>query len=612
MARCLLLFLFVMLSFQGTTQSVDHVEPPFWWTGMKDPFLQLMIHGEDIGTYNQVNCLNKGIKILESHQADSPNYLFVHLSLDPLAKAGKYTLVLTNKKGESKEITYELKQRDKDSATREGFNSSDVIYLIMPDRFANGDPSNDEVNGMREGLNRDLHYGRHGGDLKGIEDNLDYFKNLGITTLWLNPVLENDMEAWSYHGYSTTDYYKIDPRLGSNEDFKRLTSKASDLGIKMVMDQIANHCGSFHWWMEDKPFEDWIHPYRYTNHRKRSLRDPYTTQIDREIMVQGWFDKTMPDLNQHNPFMALYLIHNSIWWIEYSGLTGIRQDTYGYPYADFMEEWTCAIMNEYPNFNIVGEEWLDTPSNIAYIQEGYPNTDGYSSCLPSVMDFPMMFNLDRSLNEEEKWDHGLEHIYRSLTKDYNYPDPNQLVIFADNHDGSRIFTKLNEDPDLTKMAMAYIFTMRGIPQIFYGTEILMSNKDSDEHGIIRSDFPGGWTGDSTNAFTSQALNTSSLDFLSFTSKLLNWRKNKSVIHNGELVHFVPENGVYSFFRFDDSSKVWVILNKNLEPFSLGLSRYSEQIENYSKAVDVISGDVFDLTKSELELKPKRAYILELN
>lgn len=594
-------------------QSVDRVEPPFWWTEMNNAELQLMLYGKDIGAM-EVSINDSNVRVDEVHRPDNKNYLFVDLTVLPKAKPGVYNIKLSSN-GKVIELDYEFKKRDRDSAARKGNDASDAIYLITPDRFANGDASNDEVAGMKEGLQRDKEYGRHGGDLKGISNHLEYIKDLGFTAIWLNPVLENDQEKWSYHGYATTDYYQVDRRFGSNEEYAALGLKAKEMGIGMIMDIIVNHCGSHHWWMTDPPYKDWINyqnaDYQQTNHRKSTLLDPYTSKIDRKIMTEGWFVPAMPDLNQRNSFMSTYLIQNSIWWIEFAHISGIRQDTYSYPFREFMTEWTCAIRNEYPNFYIVGEEWVENASIISYWQEGKVNPDGYTSCLPGLMDFPMCFALHKGLTEEENWGKGLVRMYESLANDFVYADPSQLVIFPDNHDMSRIYTQLGEDFDLYKMAMAYILTTRGIPQIYYGTEIVMSNKGTDSHGVIRSDFPGGWKGDEVSVMKNVGLTEKQLEAKAFLSKLLNWRMSKTVIHTGDLVHFEPIQGVYIYFRYNDDEKVMVILNKNKDEYNLKLDRFDEMLAGVKSGVNILDQKKFNFTNESITLSPNRAFIIEL-
>lgn len=610
------MILFIFFCIQSITfaqAKIDKVEPPFWWADMVNPALQLLVHGDDIGAL-EVAIEENGITIKEVHRPDNTNYLFLDLIIDEDAKARSYPIIF--KDGQEIVFTYdyELKKREEGSAERKGSNGSDAIYLITPDRFANGDPSNDVVAGMKEGHDRTLEYGRHGGDIAGISQHLDYIQSIGFTSIWLNPVLENDMNAWSYHGYATTDYYNVDRRFGSNEDYVALGLKGKNMGMGMIMDIIVNHCGSEHYWMDDPPFPDWVNnqgkDYLGTNHRKYTLLDPYTSKIDREVMTNGWFVETMPDLNQRNPFMSTYLIQNSIWWIEYSHITGIRQDTYSYPFKEFMTDWSCAIRNEYPNFYIVGEEWVENPAIISYWQEGKQNADGNNSCLPGLMDFPLCFALHNALREEENWGTGLVKLYETVAMDFLYPDPSQLVIFPDNHDMSRIFSQLNEDYDLYKMALSYIATMRGIPQLYYGTEILMANPGTDSHGIIRSDFPGGWQGDEVSAKNNKGLAESQKDALEFNTKLLNWRKNKSVIHNGQLTHFAPYRNTYVYFRHNSDEKVMVIMNKNTENEIFDQSHYQEMLGGITTGTDIITGEVLDFTRV-IELKPKQAYILEL-
>ncbi len=609
--RFLSILLLLVISVNLFAQNIERVEPPHWYADMNNPDLQLMIYGKQINDLTPT--IDKtGIKIVQVHQVDNPNYLFIDLNMEN-ATPGKFEIQFKKKKKTITSHEYELKPRTKDGANKKSFDNSDVIYLITPDRFANGNPRNDEVAGLSEGLNRSLEYGRHGGDLKGIIDHLDYIKEMGFTAVWLNPVLENDQEKWSYHGYSTTDYYKVDSRFGSNEEYLLLSEEATKRGMGVIMDIIVNHCGSGHWWMNDPPANDWFNyqdqPYQGTNHKKSTLLDPYTAPADRKIMTEGWFVETMPDLNQRNPFMSTYLIQNSIWWIEYANLYGIRQDTYSYPFREFMTDWTCAIMEEYPNFNIVGEEWVDDAAIIAYWQKGKVNQDGYTSCLPSVMDFPMNMALAKAFTEKEEWGKGLGRLYEKLGQDFHYADPMNLVTFPDNHDMSRIFTQVNEDYDLYKMAMTYILTMRGIPQIYYGTEILMHNRESDSHGIIRSDFPGGWAGDVIDAKTQKGLTTQQIEGQNWLKNLLDWRKNKSVIHTGKLMHYEPKDGVYVYFRYNESETVMVVFNKNEKEVELDLDRFKLNIGAAKSGKEVFSNKVISF-EEKLLLSGKSVLVLE--
>ena len=578
MKRPILVFQIFMIFVFSLQAQIDKIEPPFWWVGMQNPALQLMIHGNNIGDAS-LTIDDSDVELVKVHKADSPNYLFVDLLLSHKKSEGTIDIQFKMSNGDKSIHKYELKKRKWTGEDATGFNSSDVLYLITPDRFANGDLSNDQFQDMKEGLDRSAPYGRHGGDIKGIVDNLAYIDDMGFTAIWLNPVLENDQDAWSYHGYATTDFYHVDARFGTNEEYLELSEKARQKGIGLVMDIIVNHCGHQHWWAKDLPFSDWYNQLDtsivYSNHRKETLLDPYVSDSDRQGMVQGWFSDRMPDLNQKNPFMSKYLIQNSIWWIEYAKLCGIRQDTYSYPYKDFMTDWTCAIMDEYPNFNIVGEEWIDDPAVISYWQQGKVNIDGYSSCLKSLMDFPLTFSMHKAFTEDEAWGKGLIRLYQSLSKDFHYEDPNELVIFPDNHDMSRIYTQLDEDYDRYKMAMVFLLTTRGVPQIFYGTEILMSHKGTDSHGAIRSDFPGGWPQDSINAFVGVHLENKQKEAQAFCKRMLNWRKTKPVIHHGALKHFIPKDGVYVYFRYDDENVIMVAINKNDKRKEIFLDHFKE-------------------------------------
>jgi glycosidase len=513
-------------------QIVERVEPSNWWIGMNEPTVQLLVHGDNIATF-EPSIKYKGVKLTEIHKTENPNYLFLDLSISKKAKAGSFDIVFDN--GSSSEnYKYELKARVPQSAQREGFNTSDVIYLITPDRFANGDPSNDNVEGYADKTNQ-AEYGRHGGDIKGIENHLDYIADMGFTAIWPMPLEENKMPQWSYHGYAITDFYKIDPRFGSNAEYVQLSAEAKKRGIKLVKDVVLNHCGSNHWWMNDLPSKDWINyggNFVGTNHRRVVYRDIHASESDTKKFTDGWFVETMPDMNQRNPFMANYLIQNSLWWIETADLGGFRVDTYPYSDPAFSSRWSKRLMDEYPNFNITSEEWSMNAATTSYWQKGKVNTNGYKSYVPTPMDFPLQDALIKALNTPEGWNEGLINIYESLSNDFQYADASNLLIFPDNHDMSRIYTQLNEDFENFKMAMVLMATMRGIPQIYYGTEILMANPNSDSHGEIRSNFPGGFSNMSANAKTGKGLTTEQKEAQAFVKKLLNYRKSNPVLHNG--------------------------------------------------------------------------------
>jgi len=588
--------------------TINRVEPPCWWTGFKNPSLQLMVYGERISE-TRPEIKYPGVELVSTASVDNPNYLFLDLRLSPDTKPGKFEIAFKQNGKTVVTTTYELKSREKNSAQRVGFNPSDVMYLIMPDRFANGDPSNDSMPDELEKANRTNPDGRHGGDLKGIEDHLDYIKDNGYTAIWVNPVLENNMPGVSYHGYSTTDFYKVDSRLGSNDDYRQLSAEAKKKGIKMVMDMIFNHCGSSHWWMKDMPMKDWINEYpdfKITNHKKSTVQDPYASAVDTKGLTDGWFVPSMPDLNQRNPFVANYLIQNSIWWIEYVSLDGIRMDTYPYPDKQMMASWTQKVMEEYPNFNIVGEEWNTNPASVAFWQKGKINPNGYLSYLPSLMDFPTQNAIVQSMTDKD----GLNHLYETLALDYLYPRADNLVTFAENHDTERFFSAISEDIPKYKTAMTFLMTTRGIPQVYYGSEILMTGFKREGDGALRKDFPGGWQGDQINGFKGIGLTAAQSDVQQFMKKLVNWRKGKDLIHNGKLKHYFPMDNFYVYFRYNEKETVMVILNLNSEDRTLNTSRFSESLSGFTSAKEVITGrEVNDL--NTISLRAKTSMILEL-
>jgi len=604
----LVLFLW-SLSFQA---QIEKVEPPYWWVDMNHDQLELLIYGKDIAQFT-ASVDNKNIQIIEVKKTENSNYLFLDLDLSK-ATSGKFNINFSKKgKHTDYSFTYELKERTQDSKLREGFNSSDVIYLITPDRFANADVSNDIVKTMNEKtMDRKDGYGRHGGDIKGITNHLDYIDEMGFTAIWPSPLLTNDMKESSYHGYAITDFYQVDPRFGTLEDYKDLAKSAKNKGIKLIIDQVANHIGIEHWWMKDLPTNDWVN-YQdeylknnvvITNHRRTTNQDTYASVKDKNLMSEGWFVSTMPDLNQRNPLLANYLIQNSIWWIETLDLGGIRQDTYPYPDKQSMADWAGAIMNEYPNFRIVGEEWSTNPLLVGYWQQGANNKDGYESNLTSTMDFPMQNSIVEALNKEETWDKGLVKIYEGLANDFSYANPEKMMIFPDNHDMDRIFTQLKENVVNTKMALGYLLALPRIPQLYYGTEVLIENSAKPgDHGLIRTDFPGGWKDDKVNGFTGEGLTSDQAEMQSFLKKVLNYRKNSEAIHSGKTIHFAPENGVYVLFRIKNDETVMVILNKNEQPISLNLSRF-EEVGLAGKPVEnIITGETF-IFENNLQINSK--------
>jgi glycosidase len=593
-------------------QSQVRVEPPSWWAGMKCQKLQLMVHAENISETKAIFSY-PGITLESVVLPESPNYMFINLKLAKDIQPGNFTIEFRKGKKLVASYDYLINQREKDPSLFRGFDNSDVIYLLMPDRFANGDPSNDNVDGMLEKANRSESLGRHGGDIKGITDHLDYFVDLGVTALWINPLLENNMPKQSYHGYAITDYYKVDPRYGTNEDYKNLVKKAHEKGIKIIMDMVANHAGTGYYWNDDLPTHDWYNQWpemTRSNFRGSAQIDPHVANVDYEKMVKGWFDTTMADLNQHNDLLATFINQNTIWWIEYLGLDGIRQDTYQYAYKDFMAEWMQYILYEYPNYNVVGEVWLNYPSMTSYWLDNERNKDGYRSFLTNLFDFPLMYAADNAFNETDGWDKGTLRLYETLAQDYLYSNPMDIVVFTDNHDGDRFYTKMKEDMNKFKMGMVFYMTVRGIPHMYYGGEILMTGKEHDGHGYIREDFPGGWPGDEVNAFTEEGLSPEQKDALGFTRRLLNWRKSNEVVQFGEFTQYLPENSVYVYFRHNDQGSVMVMFNNAEEERTVDLSRFAENLEGYSKGKSVLTRESFE-SLDTIELPRKSALIVEL-
>ena len=590
------------------SQQIERIEPPFWWEGFKNTSLQLLVYGENISNLD-FNIKSNIVELVSVEKAENPNYIFLNLEVNDKGRSGDFDI---DYGGNS--IKYNIHKKELDSDMHIGFNTSDVLCLITPDRFINGDNSNDNHPDMLEKASRGP-WGRHGGDLKGINDNLNYLIDLGYTAIWLNPILENNMVKSSYHGYSTTDYYKVDPRFGTNEEFKNLTKKADRMGVKMVMDIIPNHSGSEHWFVKDPPFSNWLNfnnSYSQTTHRRETVQDIHASEYDKKNFVDGWFVETMPDLNQNNKFMSKYLIQNAIWWIEYSGIKGYRVDTYPYSDKDFMSDWTYEIMNEYPRFNIVGEEWSETPIVTSYWQAGKVNHDGYVSYLPSLMDFPLQINFAEALNDEITWGNGFVKPYRTLASDFLYGDPYNLVVFPDNHDMTRFLTQVNNDLNLFKMGLVFYTTVRGIPQFYYGTEVLMNSNDNPRsHDVIRSEFPGGWNDHEVSALTGKGLTNDQIEFQNFFKKLLNWRKNNKVVHQGKFIHFTPkeQEEIYSYFRILGNKMVWTIFNRKDEAQSIILDKYQEVLKGESKGYDVIYEKSIDLNK--LKISPKSALIIEI-
>ena len=607
--------LLAMMSPRAQAQ-IDHVEPLNWWVGMKNPEVQLLINGNKVGETTP-SVQYPGVRIKKVHTCDSKNYLFLDVTISPQTKPGTFNIQFKKDGKLVYSYPYTLLPRQQEGRQLKGFDASDVVYLVVPDRFANGDTRNDVVDGMLENkVNRNFDGGRHGGDIRGIINNLDYIKDMGFTAIWPTPMLENNMAAYSYHGYSITNHYKVDPRFGTLDDYKELAQKAKGKGIKLIFDEVLNHTGSNYWWMKDLPFKNWLNfqdSMVLTNHRRTVNEDLYASDFDKNLWERGWFDKTMCDMNGENPFMAKYLLQNSIWWIETLQLGGIRQDTYGYSDKNMLKTWSCSILEEYPNFNIVGEEWSTNPLITSYWQRGKKNHDAYDGCLPSVMDFPLQSALMEFLNSQDlnNFSKGMSSLYETLANDFVYANPNNILLMGDNHDMDRVFMQLNQDVDLTKMALTYLLTIRGIPQIFYGTEILMDNTGHHKvDGLIRSDFPGGWPEDAVNGFTGKGLTPAQLSAQLFLKQLLQWRKNTPVIATGKTKHFAPFDGVYVYFRYNHEKTIMVVMNKNTAPTSIDTKRFAEILQHKSTASNVLSHEKFPL-KSSWTVAGKSATIFEI-
>ena len=623
------LFLLITLALYTTminaAVKVDRIDPTFWYAGMKNPQVQLMLYGKNIKEA-EVTTDYPGATIERIVRLDSPNYLLVYLNLSG-AQPGEMTLKVDGKK-----VKYQLKQREKTGAERHGFTNEDVLYMLMPDRFASGSADNDQIKGMNAYKNdRTQPSLRHGGDLEGIRQHLDYFNQLGVTALWFTPVLENnspDSENGfsTYHGYATTDYYRVDPRFGTNDEYKRLTDEAHAKGLKIVMDMIFNHCGLEHPWVEDMPSKDWLNTpewlekakaegakstndlYLQTSYKLTPVLDPYASKVDMRETVDGWFVPSMPDLNQRNPHVITYLIQNSIWWIETVGIDGIRMDTYPYADAAAMAEWMRQLNEEYPNFNVVGETWVTEPAYTAAWQGG-SKVAKIDSHLKSVMDFSFFDKLNMAKNEEtDDWWKGYNRIYNSFVYDYLYPNPSSVMAFIENHDTDR-FLGNGRDTLALKQALALLLTVNRIPQLYYGTEVLMNGTKEVTDGNVRKDFPGGFPGDARNAFTAEGRTKAENAMFNWLSRLLHWRKGNDVITKGSQTQFIPYQGVYVIARQYNGKTVLTILNGKSTAATMQVKRYAEVIGGNARVKDVLTNRYYDLSK-DLELRPRQVLVLE--
>ena len=607
--------------------NVERVDPANWFVDMKNPQLQLMLYGKGIGAVTDVTTDYPGVHIDSIVHVDSPNYLLVYLNLQD-AKAGTMTLTLQS----TCKVQYELKKREKAGEERIGFSNADVLYMLMPDRFAQGSRHPKQVKGMRKYReDRSEPSLRHGGDLNGIREHLDYFTDLGVTALWLTPVLENDSpdderNYSTYHGYATTDYYRVDPRFGSNADYRSLCDEAHRKGLKVVMDMIFNHCGLEHPWVADMPTKDWFNvkeegsgkaeespagaPYSYilTSYKLTPVRDPYASQIDLRETVDGWFVPTMPDLNQRNVHVMTYLIQNSKWWIETVGIDGIRMDTYPYANARSMARWMQELDEEYPNFNTVGETWVTEPAYTASWQKG-SRLSKENSYLKTVMDFSFFDKLNQAKDEEtDAWWKGLNRLYNSFVYDFLYEDPDHVMAFIDNHDTDR-FLGNGRDSLMLKQALALLLTVKRIPQLYYGTEILMNGTKEVTDGNVRKDFPGGFPGDLRNCFTREGRTKDEQHMWQWLSRLLHWRQGNEVITKGSMTQFIPFEGVYVIARQYGGKTVLTVLNGTTQPATMDVQRYREVVGTAAKAKDILTGRYYDLS-GKVALRPRQSLVLE--
>jgi glycosidase len=590
---------------------VQRLEPTNWWTDMKQSEFQLLFYGEGIAAA-EISVNYPGVSISRKQLTDNPNYVFLYLNIAKETIPG--ILKFEIKKGKQKQIiSYELKQRRNASAARKSFTEADAIYLLMPDRFANGNTTNDSIKAYVQGVNRNVLGARHGGDIEGIISKIPYLADLGITTLWTTPLFDNNDTNYSYHHYACSDYYKIDPRLGKNEDYARLSETCHTNGLKIIIDVVPNHCGSSHWWMKDMPSKDWLNnwdTYTSSNYRMTAWTDPHASESDKFRLTHGWFAPNMPDLNLQNPLLFDYLRQVYTFWIETANIDGMRVDTYPYNDLKTAARFLQSIKNEYPNMNVVGECWVKTPAEIAYYQSGNNNKDGFDSKLTSVMDFCLKDVLSTSFNEEESWDGGLARFYAHFAQDFVYPNTNMIMNFVDNHDIDRYATSIKNDIQKYKMGLAMLITARGYPQIYYGTEIMMDGIPGNYEGH-RFDFPGGWSTDKHNAFTVEGRTKSENDVFDYLKCLLNYRKSNPVLQNGLMKQFIPENGIYVFFRYNNDKTIMIVANNKLQNNVIELKRFSEMLKGKTSGTEITSGEKFSLQNS-IQIPAKSVLIIDID
>jgi neopullulanase len=608
----LTLFFIIGFLFLGVSHAQPHVYPTHWWVGMKNPKLELMIHQPGIGHYTGVKLSYAGVRLLQVHQEESPNYLFLDLYISPGTMPGTLKIEVLQA-GKKEVIDFDLKARRTGNGTEyaKGVRSSDFIYLIMPDRFSDGDTGNDRVSGMRDqSLNRDSIFFRHGGDFQGVINHLDYIQQLGVTTLWMTPVLENDMPDRTEHGYAFTDHYTIEPRLGGAVMYKKLSNELHRRGMKLIQDAVYNHVGLYHFLFQDPPSKDWFHQwpsFTQPNYREQTLFDPYVAASDRKQMTDGWFTKQMPDLNQNNPYLANFLIQHAIWSVEEFGVDGWRIDTYIYLDLAFMNRCNQALLEEYPRITMFGEAWVNGTANEAYFARNNINTP-FKSNLIGICDFQSLFNgIQPALSNPPQ---GVEQLYQTASNDFLYKDPMNNVIFLDNHDMTRFFSQVKEDTAKLKMGIEWLLTWRGIPEMYYGTEVLMKGV-SNPDGWVRLDFPGGWTGDHRNAFTGLGMSPGELQVQDLVKKLANFRKSSSALKTGKMMQYVPHGGLYVYFRFDDKQTIMCVMNTVDKPTQFDFGKYAERTRGFKTALNVITQEKMAIS-GQAEIPGTSMWVLELN
>ncbi len=594
-----------------TPGRIERVEPPCWWAGMNTP-LQIMVYGRDLKG-SRVTVSGGGVTVRKVTYGDSPDYLFIDVDIPGAGAEGRYTFEIT-KGGDRRSFEYEILKRRRGSASRRSYSSADLVYLIMPDRFADGDPSIDSTPDTAENADRGKPDGRHGGDLQGVIDHLDYLVDLGVTTLWLTPPQLDDEPEASYHGYAAADYYKVDPRFGDNELYRELVRQAHRRGLKVIMDAVPNHCGTAHWWMSNLPMKGWVHDreaFPASNYRLAALTDPNASPEDFRQCYEGWFAPSMPDMAIENPYVLQYLLQVYVWWIEWADLDGLRVDTFPYNEKYAIARWTRMLLDEYPNLRIVAECWESSPAITSYWEGASPNADGYSSNLPSVMDFPLQSAFSSGLaKDSEGWNDGVNAIYATLAHDFLYADPLSLLIFLDNHDISRFADDLGGNVERIKLGLTLLATLRGIPQMTYGTELMFRSSDTSLGDVgARIDFPGGWKGDRRNLFTGKRRTKKETDVYRHARKLFNWRKTSRAVHRGRTMQYLPHRNSYAFFRYLPGEAVFVFINGSDQPRPVEWGRYTERTAGFTAGTNILDGSTVRVGR-ELTVPARSSLVVE--